>query len=410
MIISEQPVQSVENNRGREVVRLACPLVPPQHGQFAQRPGSLRQNLGQHRDVAQAQVQPLSRQWMHDMRGIGHQCKTRPRIRIGMHQAQGKGCTRARQRACPQDRRGCPLELLREFLRRQVTQALRVRSGHRPDDGTAPIRQRQEGQRTSGQESLPGRIGMGSSGGHMGHHGRLMIVMPVGSDAGQGAHLRAGAIGADHQCRAERPAVGKADPGRALIERKARHPGLGQHHACTTCGRDRRCAQMLAIDDVAQIGLCDIGGIERKDPRAIGGICCIPHPHALVGMAPRWRDQLPGSNGFEQALRIAAQGEYPQIPVRIGCRRGAKPVGQERNASGACHPAMRKQGSGACAGRPGTDHRHIEVHAHASGTPRARREDRAVPEAIPASADFAGGRRSNASSPALRRMPSGPNG
>ena len=103
-----------------------------------------------------------------------------------------------------------------------------MRRARRPHDGAAAVGKRQEGDRTVGKKPLPRGARMRMLGADVGHERPLVVVPSGGLDARELPAERGGAVGSDHQRRAQRASVAERHHGAIALERHAGQLGAQQ--------------------------------------------------------------------------------------------------------------------------------------------------------------------------------------
>src|ERR1700722_14643817 len=233
--------------------------------------------------------------------------------------------------------------------------------------------------------------------------------MTPGIDAEQRARLGLLAVGRDQELAAQHSCVAQTHRDVGIRGADGVESGLDQHRA-----GGPRCLQTLPlqdapIDDVPKIRLADFRAVEAERCPPAGFTVRVPNAHALVREQPLCRQRIPHAARFEQALRRAAQGEHPHIPISVGGRRRAQPIRDDGNPSGCAQFARHEQARHDGADYAGAHDDHVEVApargAHCNATPRARFGIRVRPPPPARKEDnpaFPGGNRSNANRPILR--------
>ena len=169
---------------------------------------------------------------------------------------------------------------------------------------------RQEGERASRQESLPGGFGVRLLGDNVGNDALLLEREATHGDAGKLADARLRAIGADKQ-----PCVEPA----AVLERHGRRLG-GQvergdldrtevvHVGEVVQPLDERGLHQAVLDNVGKTRLAHLGGVEMNGT-GTGGV---PHLH-LANRRDAVFHRFPYTDGLQNRDRCQRNGAHAQV-------------------------------------------------------------------------------------------------
>ena len=145
----------------------------------------------------------------------------------------------------------------------------------------------------------------------------LAVVFTVHPQAGQFSDGRACAIGTDEQARGKRfTAHLQLQRSRAIGEAVKR--SLSQRDALRVQLLLQHVDQQRILDDMPQIGLGKIRGIEPQRRGTARGFSCVPDMHTLVGKGARRKHPIPDTDGTENPFAAARQREHTQVRSPCG--------------------------------------------------------------------------------------------
>ena len=309
---AEQAVQAVESRQHREVVALALALVAAQHLEVADVLAGEQRVLDDGRDrgcIEKSQVHALPRERVHGMRSVAEQRDARRGVPQRVQRLQREADALRARRELADDAGARRRELGEKLRVARREQALGFGGRQRPDDRAAAVGERQQRERAARQEPLPRRLLMRARARHVRDDGRLLVAMARDGQVEQPPHGRVAAVGGEqHACRACVPPSPSATTTSRLrvstdsisaptdeLRLRRRGQALGEHGA-----------QQRVLDDVAEIGLADVGAVEVERARRVG-VGAFPDAHAPIRRGARLRDALPHADVLEELLRRARQ-------------------------------------------------------------------------------------------------------
>ena len=118
----------------------------------------VREQLREHRDVAEREIESLSRDGMERLRGVAENHGPRRRQSLRAREGERIGLPAADAREPPEAQAERPLQFRDEVPVLERKRAARVVGRERPDDGRAALRDRQHGDRSRRREALVGRV------------------------------------------------------------------------------------------------------------------------------------------------------------------------------------------------------------------------------------------------------------
>ena len=203
-----------------------------------------------------------------------------------------------------------------EGVRVERAQLGGVLGGRRPHDRRGAVRERQEGERTGGQEALPCSLAVRHRGAHLGHHRLLAVVAFVDVDSRELAHLRARTVGADDERRAQAPPA-EHDLRLAVVEGESgeRLPPVPVDVRLRLDPLLDRPLHDCVLDDVAEARLADFGAVEMHLRGAF------PYVHLAHRPDPLRGQHRPYPQCAQDALGRHRERADPRSPGRPG-RRG----------------------------------------------------------------------------------------
>ena len=172
------------------------------------------------------------------------------------------------------------------------------------------FRKRQESQRTSGQEALPGRGLVGQFGVHECHYASLLVIVGGHLQAGQFTQGGIGTVGRNGQQRFKAGAVIQAQARAvALLFQRLDPRRAMQVHASRRQGRPQAIDQQVVLDDPAQLVAAQRIGVETCFTAARS----IPDPHAPIGLCTRLTHRIPYTTTLQQIGVVRGEGVHAQI-------------------------------------------------------------------------------------------------
>ena len=266
---------------------------------------ALLQGAGQHLHVLQTQVEALTGQRMHAMRGVANQHQTIGHGAAGQLALQAPGCGGAGGLQRPEVLRAqggqVRFDALRQSFGRQVEQFQRQRLGGRPDQRhhrpTLHRRQRQQGDHAAICKGLEGDALVRCGAEEIGDHAALQVVVRIHRDARDLAHQTVLAVGADEQRGLQGAAViGLHLPAcRRGLALQPRGLGRVDHNAALEAQRQiERGFDGAGFDDPGQRLAAGVAGIEGE----LGAIGA--DVHGLYGLNALRRHLRPDPQLFEQ--------------------------------------------------------------------------------------------------------------
>ena len=229
-------------------------LVALEHGERANVEAETRRvdhDFGQRGHVAKAQVEALAGDRVHAVRGIADEREAIRHQRAGEMHVERPGAARASELHRAQPPVETPLDLGQECRvveRDDLAPALFL---FRPGDARAVAGERQQRERTGGQEMLHGPAAVGLGMAHGGEDAELGIAPAHHLDAGGLAQARAASVGGNEQRRAQRPASGERDVHAVLVSGKSVHAAAAEQRDPRPRRRagDQRIEQPVVLDD-----------------------------------------------------------------------------------------------------------------------------------------------------------------
>ncbi len=197
-----------------------------------------------------------------------------------------------------------------------MQQALGLLIRKAPDNRAArPLRtvgERQERQRSAGEEALPAGCLVRPLVSDVGDQAALAIAATAGADAGQFADPRSTAIRADHEPRTQAAPGLQLHAGTVQALLQAGDPvGAVHPHPRLLRRGPQPVDQQAVLDDPAQLAPPQPVGVEDQRLAAAG----IPHLHTAVGLRPGAGNRIPGAQVPEEHGVVGGDGEHPQVRI-----------------------------------------------------------------------------------------------
>ena len=250
---------------------------------------------------------------MHRVRGIPDQRNPwTDQLRHALQAQREAGCGRQRLHAAGLAA-GDTGHFVGECLERQAEQPGRMRVGTRPDHRAQAAGQRQQRQHCVTEEPLAGDAMMWNRAAEVCDHRGVPVVVPFDGDTSPFAHRRAGAIGGDHQRRAQRRAAGKSDRCRTLADTKI-DDRIGHAGDRVGTGRDGPFQRARKIGGLAyrrQPWSASIAGVESDAGVAV--VTADLHRGHVTG--PRAIHALPGADRRQPFDAAGADRVDPAVPA-----------------------------------------------------------------------------------------------
>ncbi len=168
--------------------------------------------------------------------------------------------------------------------------------------------QRQKGQRAVVCKALPRGFAVGIRRAHARHNGVMQVVPFPRCGAGHASHGRIGAIGRDHQRRAQCAAVGqRQEPVIAGVTHLLQTRIGQQTDVAVMQTFDQRILHHAVFDDVPKHLSVNAGSREMHLARA----AAVPHVHIAVGADATRNDAIPDAKPLKNALTGDGQRTDP---------------------------------------------------------------------------------------------------
>ena len=161
---------------------------------------------------------------------------------------------------------------------------------------------------------------MGFGAAHRRHQGVVAIIPAGERDIGLTAHPGVGAIGSHHQFGRDGLTIFKEQQGARRAALQALGSGGGQQLdiAGTFNRLKQRQLDHPILDDVAEVGLTQAGGIEVDMAETV----LLPHRHLVIGLQAARFNAVPGADMAQDLLAGQTQGADPIIghlpQLRVG--------------------------------------------------------------------------------------------
>ena len=258
------------------------------------------------------------------------------------------------------------IERARELGIRGAEQCRRARGIDRPDDRARAVGERQERQRAVLHEALPGGELMRLGGGDVGDDRELLVRAARRGEARGLAHPRVRPVRPHHELRRQLP-LRRAQAHAVRADRERLERGVRDAPAGGAEGLEQRALQQAVLEDVAEVRLPDVGGVEHQHRGTRGRDALVPDAHALVGAHARSGAHRPRARGAEQPLAGARQRDDPRVQRCVRLEGGRRMRLEQRHLEA----AALQQRRGTRPHRTAADHRDLSHGAPAGRAPGA---------------------------------------